>query len=216
MAERRIGGWHVLALALGVVLLIPLWAVLGVYETEAESREGAHHGADTGEAVIREFQEDTEAFASRFEREDGCVAPRAMGPDEGVQAAPHDGDEAAHRESAEGDATVVYLEAFRFGYTPSELCLEVGRTYEFRMMATDVVHGASISLGLGSMMVRLPPGIMVEKRITFREPGEYLLYCSYYCGIGHPLMQGRILVEPARSSGGMADRPAAHDSATAS
>ena len=31
----------------------------------------------------------------------------------------------------------------------------------------------------------------------FDEPGEYLLICHEYCGLGHHMMYGRIIVEPA-------------------
>ena len=34
----------------------------------------------------------------------------------------------------------------------------------------------------------------------FDEPGEHLLVCHEYCGIGHHTMAGRFIVEPARTA----------------
>jgi cytochrome c oxidase subunit 2 len=42
------------------------------------------------------------------------------------------------------------------------------------------------------------PGYVSEATATFREPGEYLVVCNEYCGLGHHNMQGTIVVEAAR------------------
>jgi heme/copper-type cytochrome/quinol oxidase subunit 2 len=62
------------------------------------------------------------------------------------------------------------------------------------MMALDNAHGASIQLGRGARIVRLRPGVLVEQDLSFKQPGEYLLYCTVYCGLPHDRMQGRIIV----------------------
>jgi heme/copper-type cytochrome/quinol oxidase subunit 2 len=62
------------------------------------------------------------------------------------------------------------------------------------MMALDVSHGASLQLGLGSRVIRLRPGVLDEREITFSAPGEYLLYCTVYCGAGHDQMYSKIIV----------------------
>ena len=37
-----------------------------------------------------------------------------------------------------------------------------------------------------------------EATTTFETPGEYLVVCNEYCGLGHHLMQGKVIVEAAR------------------
>ena len=93
---------------------------------------------------------------------------------------------------------LVYLQAVSFGYLPPRLCLKSGVTYQFRAMATDVTHGAAIQMDTGSKMLRLPPASEVSEDVTFSEPGEYLVYCTSYCGIGHNFMMGQIIVERGR------------------
>jgi heme/copper-type cytochrome/quinol oxidase subunit 2 len=179
----------VIAPALAVLLIVPLWAALGVLEVE-EEEGGGHHGAGGGD--VEEFIMQVEDFVAENTRPDGCVEPGLAGEGEHEGAEEHQEDEEHHEEHP-----TVYLQAFQYGYRPSKLCLKSGETYVFKMMSTDVTHGASIQLGPGSKMIRLPPGVLVEQEVTFTEPGEYMLYCSYYCGVGHPVMAAKIIVEPS-------------------
>lgn len=206
----------VLGLAFGVLLLIPFWYGLGLL-TEAgghgDEHGGGGHGGDHGgmgsREAVRDFIQETQAFIAQHTRPDGCVV---LGEAAEEHEHEHESSHGSEPEEAQGDEDevaaeaepeehpVVYLRALQFAYLPSKICLKPGVTYVFRMMATDVTHGASIHLGPASLMVRLPPGVLVEREVRFDEPGEYLLYCSFYCGIGHPYMKGVILVE--KGSGG--------------
>ncbi|AEB12237.1 cupredoxin domain-containing protein [Marinithermus hydrothermalis] len=190
----------ILALSFVIVLLIPLWAALGFFQSPAEAEEGEGHGggmAMAREAAIKEFVAQAQAFLVSNTRPDGCVDPTYAQPVEDVvEADGHEATLAQHEEDHE-ENPVVYLRAMQFGYFPPKLCLKAGQAYTFKMMATDVTHGASIQLGDASYMVRLPPGVEVEQQVVFTKPGEYLIYCSYYCGVGHPFMKARIIVEPA-------------------
>lgn len=172
----------VLGLAFAVLLLIPLWAAVGLFSAEGHG-EGGHGGMKAD--LIADFRRDVAEFVERYRRPDGCVEPPAPPEREGEGRRGHE----------EADEPVVYLEAYQWGYRPARLCLLAGVTYRFRMMATDVIHGASLYLGPASRMVRLTPGVPVEMEVTFPQPGEFLLYCSYYCGVGHPYMKGVIQVE---------------------
>lgn len=195
----------VFGLSFAVLLLIPLWAGLGVFggeeggHVEGGHQEGGHSMEGMGmSGEDKMFAQEVQAFIAGNTGDDGCVRPTLEASKEGHEEEKHQGEEEheeGEAEHEEGEAPVVYLQALQWAYLPQKLCLESGTTYEFRMMATDVIHGASIQLGNGSKMVRLPPGVEVVQEVTFPEPGEYLLYCSYYCGVGHQLMKGQIIVE---------------------
>jgi hypothetical protein len=90
------------------------------------------------------------------------------------------------------DVLDIHLLAEKWFYEPGHLRLDVGAPYRFRMMATDISHGASIQFGGGSRMIRLRPGSITEMEASFTQPGRYLVYCTVYCGDAHDLMQGRI------------------------
>ena len=99
-------------------------------------------------------------------------------------------------EAGAGDMPIdVYLMAQQYAYVPSVLRLEHGVPYRFRMMSTDVNHGASIHSGFAGHIMRRPAKSMVEMVMTFPEPGEYMMYCTVYCGEGHSTMKGKIIVE---------------------
>jgi len=193
------------AASFGVVSLYGLWAGLGlaplnIFGGHDDERSGADphaghgapppaeaehagHGAISGPGV-EEFRRQTEAFVAKFRLADGSVAPRA-----------EESAHAGHGAAMPMDAPVeVYLLAQQWFFEPGVLRLEAGRAYRFRMMATDMSHGASIQLGSGSHVIRLRRGVVSERDLTFKRAGEYLVYCTVYCGAGHDRMAAKILV----------------------
>lgn len=131
-----------------------------------------------------EFRRMTEAFVTANQLVDGSVSPPPV-----AGSGPRD----------------VYLMVERYAYTPADLRLEAGRAYRFRMMAMDTAHGASIlgRVSLGGHIMRSPAGALAQMTMTFTEPGEYLVYCTVYCGQGHGMMTGRIVVvTPTAQEGG--------------
>lgn len=112
-----------------------------------------------------------------------------------AQAAVVHGNEEARAGDGGEEPIDVYLMALRYSYVPRVLRLEHGVPYRFRMMSMDVNHGASIHSGFTGHIMRRPAGTMVEMVMTFPERGEYMIYCTVYCGEGHSTMKGKIIVE---------------------
>lgn len=184
---------------------------------------GGHGGGDAGSSPsLDEFKERLSDFIDRFGLPDGSVYPRPGMPGE-IQAASrspasHSASEAEMRPAGSADAhgaghggaaeevmaeedhvtpaepVDVWLLAAQFYFDPVHLRLDAGQPYRFRMMAAETAHGASIQFGQGGRMIRLRPGVMTESQMTFHEPGDYLISCTVYCGLGHDVMQGRITV----------------------
>ena len=189
---RRRG--FVVGVSCSVLSLYGLWALLdrptgGLRETAGEGGHAGHgaHGGATGALSPGDFRALAEEFIVANSLPDGSVRPGAAhdptdhgdhGPDEAVSA-----------------PLEVYLMATRWQFEPANLRLTAGQVYRFRMMSLDVGHGASIQLGRGSHMIRLPVGVLNEQLLTFTRPGKYLLYCTKFCGPGHDMMSGRILVD---------------------
>jgi cytochrome c oxidase subunit II len=165
----------------------------GAAEAPAEAGGHGGHGASAGMAP-EEFRFEHDFFVQKYAQQDGGVNPHA---DEGAHR--HDGDghshtDAGHDHGAASEPVDIYLMAQKFSYSPDVLRLRVGQAYRFRMMAEDITHGASIQLGAASRIIRLRPNVVTEQTITFTKPGEYLVYCTVYCGPAHDAMQGRIIV----------------------
>lgn len=185
------------ACGFGVVGLYGLWAGYGAAplpflgnshepvpgEGEAHGTAGGGHGAQSAFSP-EEFRGLAEDFAARYRQSDGSVKPGG--------ATAHASHGAAHAVSGQSDD--VYLMAYQWGFEPAVLRLDANRTYRLRMMAVDVSHGAAVRLGPGSRIVRLRPNTLVDQTVTFSRPGDYLVYCTVYCGPGHARMQGRLIV----------------------
>ena len=104
-------------------------------------------------------------------------------------------EEERHGTDEGGEPIDLYLMAMQFSYMPVVLRLEQGVAYRFRMMSMDVNHGASIHTGFAGHIMRRPARTMTEMVMTFPEPGEFMVYCTVYCGEGHSQMKGKIIVE---------------------
>jgi cytochrome c oxidase subunit 2 len=86
---------------------------------------------------------------------------------------------------------VMVAQAFRF--LPTTSTIPVGATVHFRVTSPDVVHGIAIPGTNVNMMVL--PGHVTEFTYSFKKPGEYLMLCNEYCGVGHHIMMAKILVK---------------------
>ena len=104
-------------------------------------------------------------------------------------------EEERHGTDEGGEPIDLYLMAMQFSYMPVVLRLKSGVPYRFRMMSMDVNHGASIHTGFAGHIMRRPAQTMTEMVMTFPEPGEFMIYCTVYCGEGHSQMKGKIIVE---------------------
>jgi plastocyanin len=175
--------------------------------TAEPAEQPAGHGerGATAGPTSEEFRSLTEDFVRQFGLPDGSVrpgrpqTPGSAGSHAGMNPAAHGADHSAMPmqsvpiAAAEGPIDV-YLMAFQWGFEPSVLRLDAGTLYRFRMMAVDASHGASIQLGRASRIIRLRRGALVEQTMTFPRPGEFLVYCTVYCGAAHDRMTGRLIV----------------------
>ena len=93
----------------------------------------------------------------------------------------------------EHGVTVVVV-AMMFAFENAEIRVPAGRPVTFRLTSADVTHGFQIVGTNGNTMV--VPGYVSQFTTVFRDPGEYLIVCNEYCGLGHHLMSAKLIVEP--------------------
>ena len=92
-------------------------------------------------------------------------------------------------------ATVVAF-GMMFAFMPAEIHVPAGKPVTFRMTSADVTHGFLIvGTNANTMLV---PGYVSQFTTVFRQPGEYLIVCHEYCGLGHHLMSAKLIVEGAK------------------
>lgn len=118
------------------------------------------------------------AFARRVER---FVETNRVGTERGIPVV---------EPTPGGDA---YLQAQMWRWYPI-LKLREGVTYRLHISSLDLQHGFSL-LPL-NMNFHVVPGYDHVLTITPTRQGEYQIICNEFCGIGHHMMTGRIVVEP--------------------
>jgi hypothetical protein len=204
-------------LGFGVVSLYGVWAAYGAAPTSLSflsflSNDGGEGGQMAGMGGHmagggmdpEEFRRLTEEFIEANELPDGSVKPRSQAmaslpknPDHAGEGEPvrHAASRpAAEQHGADDRPIEVYMMASRYGYAPDVLRIERNVPYRFRIMAVDADHGMSIKLRLAGYIIRCPARTLVEKTMMFTRTDEYLVYCTVYCGEGHDLMMGKIIV----------------------
>ncbi|MBI4521767.1 MAG: cytochrome c oxidase subunit II [Gemmatimonadetes bacterium] len=95
-------------------------------------------------------------------------------------------------ERPDGTVEVVLL-AQMYAFLPTEIRVPAGRPVTFRMTSPDVIHGFQVVGTNANAMVM--PGYVTEFTVTFPQPGEHLIVCNEYCGLGHHVMHGKLVVE---------------------
>ena len=88
-------------------------------------------------------------------------------------------------------ATLVGL---MFTWLPPTFSVPAATPVTFHITSMDVIHGFEIVRTNGQSMV--VPGYISQFTTEFIDPGEYLIACNEYCGIGHHGMMAKMTVVP--------------------
>lgn len=97
------------------------------------------------------------------------------------------------KEAADGDHDYdLYFLASAFMYEPGEVEIPAGSTVKIHVTSPDVVHGFQV-VGTNVNMIA-EPGLISTYEMTFDEPGEHLIVCNEYCGVGHTDMTSTLKV----------------------
>ena len=73
------------------------------------------------------------------------------------------------------------------------LKLKSEASYILHLSSMDLLHG--FSLFPVNINFEVVPGYDYGLKVTPHEPGDYKIVCNEFCGIGHHLMVGKIIVE---------------------
>lgn len=135
--------------------------------------------ANIGEQTIptESYRIDEDVFA---EEVSAFISARQIGEEGGVPIVePQPGEDA-------------YLQALQFQFRPI-LQLKKGETYRLLVSSTDAQHGLSMQT-VPTMNFQVLPGYLYVIRITPEESGEFSLVCNEFCGLGHHVMTGKLIV----------------------
>ena len=119
-----------------------------------------------------------------------------------VGAAVYSGLVLADIEESKANTQDVRVTAQQFAWTfdyreqnfkAGELHLVKGTPYHFKLQAKDVLH--SFWVPQFRMKKDAVPGMTTDVRVTPTRIGTYSLVCAELCGLGHPTMRARVVVE---------------------
>jgi cytochrome c oxidase subunit 2 len=80
----------------------------------------------------------------------------------------------------------------QYSFTPSCLLVPADTPITFRMTSADVVHGFLVAgTNINLMLV---PGYISSLGARFDAPGERLMPCHEFCGVGHEGMWARVKI----------------------
>jgi heme/copper-type cytochrome/quinol oxidase subunit 2 len=171
---------YALGVGLSILLLIPVWWFYGaLFAEEVEHGEDGHGGMEGmgmgmsmgGKEKVTEFKEEVEDYIRT-----------------------HDPDDDGVIEADAGHELPVLAQSF--SWRPDRIEVEAGKEYRVRFLSADVTHGFVLQFGDSRLLKELDPGTEVTLSITFKESGEYLATCGFYCGVGHGYMNFKIYVVP--------------------
>lgn len=93
------------------------------------------------------------------------------------------------------DARAVDVDVKRYDYTPgtgSPLNVTLGETVLIRVHGKDVTHGFAIVDH--DVNIEVPPGQTIEVLLKADKAGDFMIYCTVFCGTGHPQHKGTLHV----------------------
>lgn len=82
-------------------------------------------------------------------------------------------------------------------------CAGSGQEYQVPLGSYDVQHGFSVRDQedlIRQFNLQILPGYERVIPMTFGEPGTYRLICNEFCGLGHRVIQNKIIVVEGDSS----------------
>ena len=97
-------------------------------------------------------------------------------------------------EVASDGKVTVRLVAQQYSFQPQCLVVPADTPVTFRATSTDAIHGFVI--GTTNANTMLVPGFVSTFTTSFHQPGEVVMPCHEYCGVGHEAMWAHVQVLP--------------------
>ncbi|NEV02934.1 cytochrome C oxidase subunit II [Bradyrhizobium uaiense] len=93
--------------------------------------------------------------------------------------------------AADGSVTVRAI-GQQYSFTPQCIVVPADTPINLRATSADVVHGFLIEgTNVNTMLV---PGYITDLPVRFKAPGDHVMPCQEFCGIGHQGMWGKVKV----------------------
>ncbi len=89
----------------------------------------------------------------------------------------------------------IKMTAKKYQFDPKEITVKQGEKVRLIITAADHDHGFKLDeYGINQ---KLQKGVPATIEFTADKPGTFTFRCSVFCGLGHPRMKGKLIVEKA-------------------
>ena len=107
---------------------------------------------------------------------------------------------------ASDQGNTIQVTARKYRFDPPVITVKQGDRVKLIITAVDHDHG--FRLPGYDIDQKLPKGVATPVEFTAGKAGTFSFHCSHFCGMGHPKMKGKLVVEAApASSGGRTPTP---------
>ena len=92
----------------------------------------------------------------------------------------------------------VYIAGQQWGWDGLPVVLQSGTEYRFHLSSYDVQHGFGLHREarlIEQFNLQVLPGYEWVVPMKFEHPGVYDVDCNEFCGVGHRIMHGQIIVQ---------------------
>ncbi len=94
-----------------------------------------------------------------------------------------------------GEVREFKMTAKKYQFDPSVITVKQGDKVRLVITATDRDHGFKLDeYGINQKLKKSDPASI---EFTADKPGTFTFRCSEFCGLGHPRMKGKLVVEKA-------------------
>jgi cytochrome c oxidase subunit II len=87
----------------------------------------------------------------------------------------------------------IKMTAKKYEFNPSVVTVKKGERVKLVITATDHEHG--FKLEDFKIDQHLMKGVPTTVEFTADKVGEFSFHCSHFCGLGHPKMKGKLVVQ---------------------
>jgi len=96
---------------------------------------------------------------------------------------------------AAGEANEIKVTAKKYEFQPDVISVKQGDHVKLVITARDHDHG--FKLKAYNINQHLKKGVSTTIKFTADQAGTFPFECSVFCGLGHPHMKGKLVIEPA-------------------
>ena len=95
--------------------------------------------------------------------------------------------------TAKSEVKSFAVTATKWQFDPHTIGVRLGDTVRLTIHSADVAHGVSIpDFNINQV---IDPGETIDIEFVANKKGTFDIFCSVYCGTGHPSMKGRLIVQ---------------------